>query len=226
MMFVKYRDEIAGRRLIDIGCGAGRVTGYLARWSPHVTGIDYSRPMIDYCTRTYPHVAFALCDVRDLSPFADGSFDVATFTFNGIDALSHEGRLLALAEIRRVLAPAGLFVFSAHNRRHPQARAEPRLRLHWNPLPLLGATVRYARARANRRTRRALEREEPEYALINDNAHDFGMLHYYIDREAQQRQLERAGFTLLEVYAEDGSVVRSGDDDSASRELYYVTRRG
>jgi SAM-dependent methyltransferase len=224
IMFVKYRDEISGRRVIDLGCGAGRVTSYLARWSPHVTGIDSSRAMIDYCTRTYPHIAFALCDARDLSRFPDGSFDVATFTFNGMDTLSHESRLLAFAEIGRMLSPGGLFIFSTHNRRYRHARAEPRLRFHWNPVTFLGGTARFGRAVANRRARKALERDESEYALINDNAHDFSMLHYYIDREAQQQQLEHAGFTLLEVYGEDGSLAKPGDDDSASRELYYVTR--
>lgn len=225
MILVKYRDEIAGRRVIDMGCGAGRVTNYLAQWTPHVTGIDFARPMIEYCTRVYPHVAFVLCDARDLSPFAAASFDVATFTFNGMDTLSHESRLEALAEIRRVLSAGGLFIFSAHNRRYRHARAEPRLGFHRNPVTLLARAVRFRRALANRRARKPLEREEAAFALINDNAHEFTMLHYYIDRESQRRQLETAGFSLLEVYGEDGAVLGPEDDDSASGEVYYVARR-
>jgi SAM-dependent methyltransferase len=225
MMFVKHRDEIAGRRVLDIGCGAGRVTRYLAQWTPHVTGIDFSGPMIDHCRRVLPHVAFAVCDVRDLTPFADGAFDVVLFTFNGIDTLPHDSRLAAFAGLRRILRPGGLYLFSSHNRRYRHAHDGPRLHYSRNPLTQLGYVLQFGRSVANRRTRKPLEREEPEYAIINDIAHDFCMVHYYIDRESQAKQLAEAGFELLETFGENGAVLRPADDDSDSGELYYVTRR-
>jgi SAM-dependent methyltransferase len=224
VMFVKYRDEIVGRRVIDLGCGAGRVTGYLARWTPHVVGIDFSRAMIDYCTSAFPVLRFVQCDASDLSQFGDGSFDAALFTFNGIDTLSHDRRLHALAGVKRILSPRGLFIFSSHNRRFRQAHAGPHLRFSRNPFTLAMNTVYFGRAVANRLKRKAFERDEPEYALINDSAHDYIMLHYYIDREGQAKQLASAGFELLETYDEDGNALSPGEDDSASCELYYVAR--
>jgi SAM-dependent methyltransferase len=225
MMFMKYRDEIAGRRVMDMGCGAGRVTSYLSRWTPHVVGIDFARAMIDYCTRAFPHVRFVHCDARDLKAFSDGSFDVALFTFNGIDTLSQESRLEALAGVHRILAEDGLFIFSSHNRRSRNARLGPRVQFSRNPVTLAMRTIEFGRSVANRLKTKPLERDEADYALINDEAHLFTMLHYYIDRDAQAKQLANAGFELLEAYGEDGAVLQPGDDDSASSEVYYVARR-
>jgi ubiquinone/menaquinone biosynthesis C-methylase UbiE len=47
--------------------------------------------------------------------FENETFDFVMFSFNGLDYLSHSDRLLALGEIRRVLKPAGLLLFSSHN---------------------------------------------------------------------------------------------------------------
>jgi len=193
MIFVKYRDELAGRRVIDIGCGAGRVTRYIGRWTPHGTGIDFAAPMIEYCRRTFPNIRFALCDARDLSQFGDGSFDVAVFSFNGIDTLGHPDRLAALAGIRRILSPDGLYVFSSHNRRFRDARRGPRLRLSLNPATLTQRTLKFGREVANRRIRKPMEREEAEYAYINDLAHDYCLLHYYIDRTARRSSWRARG---------------------------------
>lgn len=62
---------------------------------------------------------FVICEGRDLSQFRTASFDLILFSFNGIDYLSHAGRLKALTEIRRVLAIGGVFVFSSDNHRSP-----------------------------------------------------------------------------------------------------------
>ena len=225
MMFVKYQAELANRRILEIGCGAGRVTTYLTRWTQDLTAIDFSGPMIEYCARTFPRATCLLCDARDLTRFGDASFEVVLFTFNGIDTLGHLSRIKVLDGVHRVLSSGGLFIFSSHNRRYRQARLGPRVRLTRNPFTLASRLAQFARATMNRRARKPLEREETEYALVNDNAHDYSMLHYYIDREAQQRQLAQGRFELLEVYGEDGGVLGPADDDAANGELYYVARR-
>jgi len=225
MIFMKYRDEIVGRRVMDIGCGAGRVTSYLSRWAGHTVGVDFSSVMIEHCRRALPDIEFVCCNVRDLrSSYPARSVDVAVFTFNGIDTLSHEDRLTSFAGLHEVLAPNGLLIFSTHNRRYRLAREEPRLRFSRNPFTLLSLGLRYVRETLNHRARVPFQRETQEYALINDIAHEFRMVHYYIDRETQRRQLASVGFRLLEVYGEDGRVLEGDDDDSASGSLYYVAR--
>ena len=83
--------------------------------SASTTSLKWSR-WRGHVTRTF---SFAVGDVRTLPEIADASFDLAVFSYNGLDGLSHGERLLALAEIRRVLAPGGHFIFSAHNRLAP-----------------------------------------------------------------------------------------------------------
>jgi hypothetical protein len=76
----------------------------------------------------------------------------------------------------------------------------------------------------NRRRFRPLEREEPGYALINDEAHDFAVLHYYVARDAQYQQLADEGFELTECLDLDGDAVPQGAPAAHCSELHYIAR--
>src|SRR3954453_3780733 len=110
--------EFADKRILDLGVGAGRTTPFLLDISKNYIGIDISPGMIAACQARYPMVSFAVGDVRDLSRFSVASFDFILFSNNGINCLDPAGRLRALAEIRRILAPAGVFLFSGRNRHY------------------------------------------------------------------------------------------------------------
>lgn len=105
-------------RILDVGCGAGRVTKTLVDAGFDVVGLDVSREMVRAADRLVPEAAFVHGSATDL-PFADGSFDHALFAFNGLDTIPTEsGRRATLSEIRRVLTDGGRFVFSSHNSRY------------------------------------------------------------------------------------------------------------
>jgi ubiquinone/menaquinone biosynthesis C-methylase UbiE len=95
-------------RMLDIGVGAGRTTQHFASIAKEYVGIDYSENMIDICRKKYSHqfknVSFEVCDVKSMGIFADNSFDLILFSFNSIDSLTHDDRLSALHEIKRVCA--------------------------------------------------------------------------------------------------------------------------
>jgi SAM-dependent methyltransferase len=114
-ILARHEEHIRRAELLDIGIGGGRTVPHLRARAARYTGIDYSQPMIDRCRERFPGLHLLQCDVRDLSPFANESFDAAYAIFNGLDDLPHEDRLRALGEIRRVLRPGGLFLFSSHN---------------------------------------------------------------------------------------------------------------
>jgi hypothetical protein len=59
--------------------------------------------------------------------------------------------------------------------------------------------------------------------VLNDEAHEYGLLHYYIRRDDQQRQLEALGLALIECLELDGAAVPAGRDGTGSS-LYYVAR--
>ena len=70
-----------------------------------------------------------------------------------------------------------------------------------------------------------MERDEAGYALVNDHAHDFSLLHYFIDRDAQWRQLEEVGLLPLVCLDLDGRTVTAGQTAPDCVELHYVARR-
>jgi SAM-dependent methyltransferase len=177
--------------------------------------------MMDACLASYPGVNGRVGDIRDLSGFADGSFGAIVAAFNLLDVLNDAERRGALVDLRRMLVPGGLLVFSTHNR---DARLDrPVDWLRYGPIAVAKLAVRTPRWLPNRRRLTAYEREEVGYAIRNDSAHDYGGLHYYITRNDQDRQLAEAGFTLVECLDLNGLTVGPGDR-STSSELHFVAR--
>ena len=105
-----------GDAVLDIGVGGGRTTAYLAPSAGRYVGVDYSQAMVAAARANYPQHEFHCADACNLSFLADGSFDVAVFSFNGIDYISSDAsRLACQREVARVLRAGGRFVFSSHN---------------------------------------------------------------------------------------------------------------
>ena len=223
-ILVRYRDDIFGRRVLDIGVGAGRTTKYLADLAAEYTGIDYSDVMVQATRKRFPLLRLENADVRDLSAFADSSFDCVFAPSAVLDALSHADRLRALAEIRRVLVENGLFAFSGHNRAAPRNPPYPRLDYSKDPLLLARYGLRWLREIAHRMKYRRYELETDDYAILNDASFEWRGLHYYCSREAQARQLEAAGFRLMECFAMDGLSHEPGRVSMHDYKLHYVCR--
>jgi phosphoethanolamine N-methyltransferase len=99
--------DLAGRRVLDIGCGIGGLDQMLVSLgAAHVTAVDVVEPIIALARRrtTDPRIAFEVIEPETPLPFADGAFDVV-FTK---DAWLHviDKRVL-LREVHRVLKPGG-----------------------------------------------------------------------------------------------------------------------
>jgi len=121
MLLVRYRESLSGR-VLELGCGAGRLTGYLAELASTAHGIDISPAMVEHCRRAYPRAAFSERDLRDLSMFEAGSFDAIVASYNVIDVLDDEHRRGVLDGLHRLLVPDGLLIFSTHNRDYAAPR--------------------------------------------------------------------------------------------------------
>ena len=158
--------------------------------------------------------------------FKDCSRDLIVAEFNVLGVLDDPGRRRVLRELRRVLADEGTLLFSAHNLAFLPKLPRPAALVtrSKNPARMLSNLGRLPlRARNHRRVGR-LERHERDYALVNDQAHDYRLLHYYIGRDGQSRQLEEAGFELLECLDGDGGSVQEGGAASGYPELHYAAR--
>jgi demethylmenaquinone methyltransferase / 2-methoxy-6-polyprenyl-1,4-benzoquinol methylase len=92
-----------GDRVLDSCCGTGDLALAAARAGGEVTGLDFSRPMLERARRKAPELEWVEGDALAL-PFADGSFDAATVGF-GVRNLSDLDR--GLRELRRVLRIGG-----------------------------------------------------------------------------------------------------------------------
>ncbi len=202
--------KIRGKRILDIGVGTGRTTGSLLSLSPHYTGIDYSRAMVERAQRRHPDVDYRCMDARDLTAFADKTFDLVWFSFNGIDYVSHEDRLRILGEIHRVTKPGGYFCFSSHNREYPELERDLGLRAPEftpNPVKLAFRTAMHARSIYNAWDLKRREIRTEEYAILNDTELHHGLMTYYISLPAQIAQLDRAGFRDVRAFGLGGETL-------------------
>lgn len=104
--------DVAGLEVLDLGCGTGRHSLWLASAGATVTGVDFSEGMLEEA-RAKPGaeaVRFLAHDLQQPLPLAAGSFDLVV---SGL-VLEHLAALDAFfAEARRVLRPGGRAVVSA-----------------------------------------------------------------------------------------------------------------
>ena len=102
-----------GRRVLEIACGAGLGTGYLAEQADRLVAGDYTESLLkiahDHYRDEIPLVRF---DAHSL-PFREDSFDLAVL-FEAIYYLARPEEVLT--EIRRVLAGKGLLLIATVNK--------------------------------------------------------------------------------------------------------------
>lgn len=223
VILFRHREALSGR-VLELGPGGGRITGYLLEIADEVTGVDLMTEMVDYCRVIYPAGNFELGDLGDLSRFADASVDAIVAGFNVIDVLGDAERRECLAAICRILSPGGLLVMSSHN-----LGAAASIRTPWQVrgggiVATAQNILRLPRRVLNRRRLIGMQAHHADYAILNDLANDYSVLHYYIGSGAQEAQLREAGFELVECLDLDGHPVEPGDAAAHSYELHYLAR--
>ena len=104
--------DMGGREVLDLGCGTGRHTAWLAAAGARVTAVDFSAGMLEEARRKVSsgRVRFIVHDLHEPLPLPDASFDAVV---SGL-VLEHLRDLPGFfSEARRVLRPAGRAVVSA-----------------------------------------------------------------------------------------------------------------
>lgn len=103
---------LAGRQVLDAGCGTGRTSARLAAAGADVVGFDVSPEMLSRARERVPAASFVLADLAEPLPFGDDSFDlvVASLVIHYL-----QDWVSPLREVRRVLRPDGAFVLSTHH---------------------------------------------------------------------------------------------------------------
>lgn len=121
-------------RVLDAGCGAGRMSRHLADRDLEVTGVDLSPAMVSLAARARPDLAFAVGSIADL-PFADRSFDGVLLWYSTIHTAADDQAGL-YEEAARVLRDGGhlLVGFQAGSGVHDTA---PTYRQHGHEVDLV-----------------------------------------------------------------------------------------
>lgn len=108
-----YLGEVAGRRILEVGCGSAPCARWLVQRGAEVVAFDVSAGMLrharDADARTGTAVPLVQADAARL-PFADNSFDDVFSAFGGIPFVADSAG--AMQEVARVLRPGGRWVFS------------------------------------------------------------------------------------------------------------------
>jgi len=122
--------EPAGRDLLDVGTGTGRMLELLGPRFERAQGVDLSRDMLAVARSNLERAGLGHCAVRNGDmyqlPFPSDSFDVVTF-HQVLHFADNPGR--AIAEANRVLRPGGRVViadFAPHELEYLRAEHEHR----------------------------------------------------------------------------------------------------
>ncbi|MDT7542261.1 MAG: hypothetical protein QOE33_2165 [Acidobacteriota bacterium] len=222
ILLKRLAPTLRGKKILDIAIGGGRTTKYLLEISRDYTGVDYTPEFVEVARRKFPSARIICCDARALSPFDDKTFDFVMFSFNSIDYVPHDDRLRALAEIQRVLKPGGLFLFSTHNREHEGFNKLPWQQGLTLDLACLKSCLHALRHLPRHLRMKRHEIHTDEYAVINDNAHGYALLGYYISIPHQLQQLARVGFSSSEAYDTEGNTITR---DTRLPWIHYLARK-
>lgn len=121
LRFLKYlkKEEkylVEEKNILDLGCGTGRNSNYLAERYNTVIGIEISKTALDIAKRRAVEsglvVDYRLGDIGMPYDIADSSIDVV-IDVTSSNSLDEKGRAVYLSEVARVLRPGGYFFVRA-----------------------------------------------------------------------------------------------------------------
>ena len=110
---LRLAGDVAGRRILDAGCGSGPLSAALRDRGALVTGFDVSAAMVELArTRLGEDADVIVHDLADPLPYDDAAFDdvVASLVLHYLEDWTGP-----LAELHRVLQPGGRLILSTHH---------------------------------------------------------------------------------------------------------------
>lgn len=143
-----FADAVTGLGpVLDVGCGPGTITGYLAGRGLDVSGIDLSPRMIEHARRLHPGCRFDVGSATDLG-LADASLG-GLLGWWSLFNLPRDVLARVLESFARALVPAGQLIISMHvgDGDHPRHEAYGGVPVRWTtyrwrPEQLIGLVER------------------------------------------------------------------------------------
>jgi len=105
----------AGGRVLDVGCGTGRYCRALDESGRQAVGIDLDPGMIGEAEKVHPDGDFRLLGMEQIGLLSAGAYSGVVCIGNVLPHLT-TGRLNAfLMDVKKLLAPGGLWIFQTVN---------------------------------------------------------------------------------------------------------------
>ena len=108
----------AARRILDLGCGCGRIARHLPKLtSAEIHGVDYNPQLISWCAKNLKG-RFVLNRLHPPLSFPDAHFDVV-YLMSVFTHLRRETQEGWLVELQRIVRPGGVAIVTFHDEDHP-----------------------------------------------------------------------------------------------------------
>jgi SAM-dependent methyltransferase len=99
--------DVDGRRVLDFGCGNGRISSWLARQGAIVHGLDTSPEMVELARKAVPGARFDVVDA-DTLPVDNSSYDLVVSVGVLLYLAPDQRRLTQIVrELERAMTPEG-----------------------------------------------------------------------------------------------------------------------
>lgn len=95
-----------GSRIMDAGCGPGRIAGELARRGHHVVGVDVDPVLLEAAVADHPGPLWVQCDLAELADPVE-PYDAVVCAGNVMTFLAPGTERTVLRRLRAQLAPDG-----------------------------------------------------------------------------------------------------------------------
>jgi SAM-dependent methyltransferase len=229
LLEVLERDGLAGKRLLDAGCGTGRSFLPLLARGWKVTGYDISASMLDRARqKAGEHVRLEVADMRTMPQF--GEFDLVWALDDAINyLLSPEELLHALIGLRANLAATGLLLFDVNELSLYRALSAESIEIKRDGHRLIwrGAGARSATGPGSTHEFSCIVEEEPDGASRTPKGRSRRSVHrqrHFSEAEIRPA-IEGAGLECLSVYGQGTDGVPSQPlDNAVHTKAIYVAR--
>lgn len=115
MRILKKYKTLSNIKILDWGCGPGRIVRHLPNLLPDcdIYGSDYNYKYIEWCNENLPEITFKTNDLTPPLQFEQNYFDL----IYGISIFTHLSEKMHFSwveEFKRVLKPGGILYITAH----------------------------------------------------------------------------------------------------------------
>ena len=111
--------------VLDFGCGCGRIARHWASLEgPEFFGCDYNQEFVDWCTSNLPFLTVRSNQLEPPLPYDAECFNLV-YAISVFTHLSEPKQSEWMSELRRVLQPGGLLLFTTKGDGHAHELTKP-----------------------------------------------------------------------------------------------------